>query len=268
MWRLLKLETHNAYMNMAIDEAILNARIQNLVPNTLRLYRWKPSAVSIGRFQDVGKEVQIDNCCRLEVDIIRRMTGGGTVYHDTEDEITYSIIASKQDLESEDILGIYAKIYSGLREALRILCVKSDFNEGTAKTCPNLTINGRKISGSAQSHKKGIVIQHGTLLLNIDFERMFSLLRVPQTKTCYEAADLAKNRLTSITSELGECPSIETICNALTQGFQSAFHTVLEGSELSQYETDQADQLYREKYSTNDWNLHGRLIESERVVSR
>ncbi|RLI15239.1 lipoate--protein ligase family protein, partial [Candidatus Bathyarchaeota archaeon] len=62
VWRLLKLETHDAFMNMAIDEAVLTARIKNLVPNTLRFYRWKPSAVSIGRFQNIQNEVLLDNC--------------------------------------------------------------------------------------------------------------------------------------------------------------------------------------------------------------
>ena len=52
-WRLIPLETHNAFMNMAIDEAILLARIKNLVPNTIRFYQWKPSAVSIGKNQNL-----------------------------------------------------------------------------------------------------------------------------------------------------------------------------------------------------------------------
>lgn len=257
MWRMLKLETYNASMNMAIDEAILNARIRNIVPNTLRLYRWKPSAVSIGRFQDAEKEVRLDNCRKLGVDVIRRITGGGTVYHDAENEITYSVTVCKQDLHSQDILDVYARIYSGLRETLRIIGIKADFNQGTGKTCPNLTVNGKKISGSAQSHKKGIVLQHGTLLLKIDFVRMFNLLRVPWTKTCYEAADLARNKLTSIASELSECPSIEQIGVALARGFQNAFHSVLAESELSQYERDLTSRLYTEKYSTRDWNFNG-----------
>jgi lipoate-protein ligase A len=58
-WRLLKLETRNAFMNMAIDEAVLTARIAGIVPNTLRFYRWKPSAVSVGRFQKVSEEVHV-----------------------------------------------------------------------------------------------------------------------------------------------------------------------------------------------------------------
>jgi len=244
-------------MNMAIDEAILQAKIKNLVPNTLRLYRWEPSAVSVGRFQKIENEVQLDNCRKLGVDVVRRITGGGTVYHDAEDEITYSAVVSKKDLETEDVSAIYARIYAGLAEALRTLGIKADFNEGNTKTCPNLMVNGKKISGSAQSHKMGVVLQHGTLLMDADLEKMFTLLRVPWAKTCMEVVDVAKNKITSINAERGEKLSTKTVSNALVQGFQTAFNIELANTKLSQHELVLADKLYREKYATDMWNLHG-----------
>jgi lipoate-protein ligase A len=244
-------------MNMAIDEAILQAKIKNSIPNTLRLYRWKPSAVSIGRFQKIENEVQLDNCRKLGVDVVRRITGGGTVYHDAEDEITYSVVVSKKDLETEDVSAIYARIYAGLAEALRTLGIKADFNQGSTKTCPNLMVNGKKISGSAQSHKMGVVLQHGTLLMDADLRRMFTLLRVPWAKTCMEVVDVAKNKITSISAELGEKLSTKTVSTALVQGFQIAFNIELANTILSQGELALADKLYREKYATDMWNLHG-----------
>ena len=69
-WRLLKLQTADAYTNMAIDEAIMKARIENKVPNTLRFYQWKPSAVSIGRFQTITDQIHINNCKKHNVDIV------------------------------------------------------------------------------------------------------------------------------------------------------------------------------------------------------
>jgi len=137
-WRLLKVRTYNAFRNMAIDEAILRARIQNLVPNTLRLYRWKPSAVSIGKFQNIQNEVQLENCRKHGVDVVRRITGGGTVYHDAEGEITYSVVADKKDLEVENITEVYLKVYSGIAEALEILGLKSDFSPGRRKNLSKL----------------------------------------------------------------------------------------------------------------------------------
>ena len=113
-------------MNMAIDEAILMARLAGLVPNTLRFYKWKPSAVSIGRFQEVNSEVNVGNCRNHGVDIVRRITGGGAVYHDQQGEITYSVIVDPRDLRSVDIVSTYNIICNGVVEAIRILGIKSD----------------------------------------------------------------------------------------------------------------------------------------------
>ena len=255
VWRLLKLETYNAFRNMAIDEAILNAKIENFVPNTIRFYQWKPSAVSIGKFQDTEKQVHLDNCRKHNVDVVRRITGGGTVYHDTEDEITYSVIANKEDLKAKDITAVYAKIYAGLAEAIKILGITADFNEGNAKTCPNLTVNGKKISGSAQSHKRGVVLQHGTLLLDVDLEKMFTFLRVPWANTLMEIINVAKHKITSLKKELGKDVSVREAYQALIDGFQKALNIQLASGELTSYEHELAEKLHREKYTTDEWNL-------------
>ncbi len=256
-WRLLRLETHNAFMNMAIDEAILTTMIADVTPNTMRFYRWNNSAVSIGKFQKIHNEIQLGNCRKLKVDVIRRVTGGGTVYHDAEDEVTYCVVANKKDLNADDITAVYSKIYSGLVEALRILGVTADFNEGNQKTCPNLTVKGKKISGSAQAHKGGVVLQHGTLLLNVDLERMFTLLRVPWAETCMQVAKIAKDKITSLKEELGKKPSAEDVESALIRGFRTAFKVNLEEGKLTKREQCLAEKLCKEKYMSEEWNFHG-----------
>ena len=177
-WRLIPLETHDAFVNMAIDEAILTARIANRVPNTLRLYRWRPSAVSIGKNQNPQETVYMENLGKLGVDLVRRISGGGTVFHSHEGEVTYSVTARTRDISSAgDITTVYTQIYQAITDALRLLGIPADFSPGDAKNCPNLTVNGKKISGSAQTIKRGTVLQHGTLLLNVDLPRMYQLLR-------------------------------------------------------------------------------------------
>jgi len=257
-WRLLKLETHNAYINMAIDEAILRTKIENLVPDTIRFYRWKPSAVSIGKFQNIKKEVHIENCRKHGVDIVRRITGGGTVYHDAQGEITYSVVTNKKDLKAENITAVYTRIYNGITEALKILGIDADFSEGNTKTCPNLTVKGKKISGSAQTHKIGVVLQHGTLLVDVDLEKMFTFLRVPWTRTCMEVVNVAKNKITSIKKEFGKNISIEEVNQALVEGFQKALSIKFEDGELTAYESALVEKLHKEKYSTDEWNLQGK----------
>ena len=245
-------------MNMAIDEAIMKARIENCVQNTLRFYCWKPSAVSIGRFQSVEKEVHLDNCRKHGIDVVRRITGGGTVYHDAEDEITYSVVANKEDLEAPDITAVYAKIYAGLAEAVKILGLRADFNKGNVKTCPNLMASGKKISGSAQSHKRGVVLQHGTLLVDVKSEKMFTFLRVPWARTCMEVVGVAKRKITSVKKELGRNVSVEEVEEALVRGFQKALSIKLVEGELTLYEKKLSEKLCKEKYATDDWNLHNR----------
>ena len=259
-WRLLKLETADAFTNMAVDEAIMKARIENMVPNTLRFYQWKPSSVTIGRFQTLDNEIHIDNCKKHDVDIVRRITGGGAVYHDQNGEITYSIITKISDLGCADLdmLCAYQKICSGLNEAVKILGTKAEYRPPDPKRCPNLAISGKKISGNAQSSKKGVLLQHGTFLLDIDHERMFTFLKLPWAKTLDDILAVSKRKLTSARQELGSNFSTQDAYNALINGFKKALNIKLVESELTEYEQKLAEKTRKERFVTEDWNLLGK----------
>jgi lipoyltransferase/lipoate-protein ligase len=254
-WRLLPLETNNAFMNMAIDEAILTGRIAGKVPNTLRFYRWQPSAVSIGKNQNPENEIYLDACRKLGVDVVRRISGGGTVYHDFEGEVTYSVTAKTADLGTADITTVYTKIYEAVTDALRLLGIPADFSIGDAKNCPNLTVNGKKISGSSQTISRGVVLQHGTVLVKVDLPKMFMLLKL-KSATCAQAADIAKRKITSIQKELGHEVMPETVANASAQGFRAILKIQLEPAELTANEVKLAQKLYEEKYATAEWNFN------------
>jgi len=245
---------------MAVDDAILKARIENRVPNTLRLYQWKPSAVSIGRFQTLDNEIFVDNCKKDGVDIIRRITGGGTVYHDTNGEITYSVIAKTADLGCQelDLLGAYQKICSGLNQAVTILGTHAEYRPPAPKRCPNLTVSGKKISGNAQTTKKGILLQHGTFLLDINHEKMFSYLKIPWAKTLTDIVEVSKRKLTSVRQELGSDFSVQQAHSALILGFKQALGIELVNGELTEYEKTLAEKNKKERYVTEDWNFLGR----------
>ena len=258
-WRLLRLETNHAFTNMAVDEAVVTARIAGLVPNTLRFYRWKPSAVSVGRFQDVFKEVNIENCRRHGVDIVRRITGGGSVYHDRDGEITYSVVVNERDLGFVDVVSAYNVICNGIIEAAKLLGIRADFHPEDPKQCPNITISGRKISGSAQHHRRGVLLQHGTFLVDVDLEKMFRFLKVPWAKTLMDVLTIAQKRLTSVQHELSSSISMEEAYQALVRGFRKALKIQLEEGELTSYERNLAERLRREKFGKDDWNLRGKV---------
>jgi len=260
VWRLLKLETRDAFIHMAIDEAILTARIAGKVPNTLRFYRWKPSAVSIGRFQNLLNEVHVENCRKHGIDIVRRITGGGAVYHDEDGEITYSVVVDGKDLgcPDMDLTHAYKAICGGLIEAVKILGTNAEFNPLDLKQCPNIAIKGRKISGSAQSYRRGILLQHGTFLVDIDHEKMFAFLKVPWAKTLLDVLEVSKKKLTSAKQEFESQMSMEGVYQALVRGFEKALKIQLVEEKLTSYERKLAEKLRRNKFATDNWNFKGK----------
>ena len=251
-WRLIQLEPHNAFMNMAIDEAILTARIENLIPNTIRFYQWTPSAISIGKNQNVKEQVYPTGLAQFGVDVVRRTSGGGAVYHDADGEITYSVTAKTVDLGS-DVTAVYSKIYSAITDSLRLLGIPADFVDSNRKNCPNLTVSGKKISGSAQTVKRKTIQQHGTILLTVNLERMFRLLRL-KGLDCGLAVEIGKRKITSVKNELKHDISNNTVVNALTQGFKAILKINIETGGLTPYEKALAKKLYDTKFSTEKWN--------------
>ena len=247
---------------MAIDEAILRARIEEKIPNTLRFFRWLPSAVSIGRFQKIRNEVNLENCKTHNVEVVRRISGGGAVYHNSEDEITYSVIVRQKDLGTCDIAEAYKYICNGLIEATHILGVNAEYNNGKIKQCPNITVKQRKISGSAQAHKKGVILQHGTLLMQVDLEKMFTFLKNPWKGTRVDLINIAKRRITSVADESDRCISTEQACKALTIGFEKALGIQLVEGNLMNCESNLAQKLEKEKFATREWNLEGKTRSS------
>ncbi len=250
-FRFIDLEVHTAFENMAIDEAIMLSMKKGEVPPTLRLYRWNPSAVSIGTFQGMTEEVDLEYCKRNNIDSIRRITGGGAVYHDYEGEITYSIILPKgHSLVPDDIIKSYEILCSGIVEALRILGVESNF-----KPINDIVTGGRKISGNAQTRRHSCVLQHGTTLLDLDVEVMFSILKVPKEKISDKMIADIKERVTSVRDVLKREVIIEELSSALRNGFAEALDIELVPRNLTPEENAAALQIMKDKYSTDDWNM-------------
>ncbi len=129
-WRLIDIRIDNCFNNMALDEAIMTAYAngEGVAAGTIRFYRWKPSAVSIGYFQSMKRELNLDECKRQGVDFIRRVTGGGAVYHDLHGELTYSLITPQNNsLIPRDILKSYELICGALVQGLQKLGISAVF---------------------------------------------------------------------------------------------------------------------------------------------
>ncbi|MHA1654172.1 MAG: lipoate--protein ligase family protein [Candidatus Thorarchaeota archaeon] len=249
--RFIDLESHEAAMNMAIDEAIMRTMEKGAAVPTLRIYRWKPSAVSIGTFQSMKEEVDIAYCQLYGIDFVRRITGGGAVYHDYEGEITYSIILPRDHrLAPKDIMQSYKVLCQGIVSALDYLGIKAEF-----RPVNDIVANGKKISGSAQTRRFSCLLQHGTTLLDLDVREMFSVLKVSKEKISDKMISDVKERVTSIRDILGDDVGIQNLRTALIEGFSKALRVELVPGALSQAEWELARKLAAEKYSNDEWNF-------------
>lgn len=193
-WRIIKTQTHDAALNMALDEVCLNGIAQKTSPPTIRFYRWLPSAISIGYFQSLQREVDENKCLQLTVDVVRRLTGGGAVYHDYEGELTYSVL-SPLEFFPKNIIESYQEICGRIISALKNLGLNAEFVPINDIIC-----SGKKISGNAQTRKKGVLLQHGTILYKVNLAKMFSLLKIPDEKIRDKMISVASERVTSISA--------------------------------------------------------------------
>jgi lipoate-protein ligase A len=236
---------------MAIDESIIESIHKAAAEPTLRFYRWKPSAVSIGTFQGMEDEVDIEYCRKRGIDPVRRITGGGAVYHDYNGEITYSIIIPQSHkLVPQDILESYSIICDSIIRGLAELDIQAEF-----VPINDIAVNGKKISGNAQTRRKGCLLQHGTILLDLEVREMFRVLRVPQEKISDKMIDDVTQRVTSLKDILGRKVQFEEISRALQKGFTDALDIELAPGSLSSDEVEAAKKLAKKKYSTDDWNF-------------
>lgn len=251
-WRLIDLETYDGFMNMAIDEAILEARIEDKVPNTFRLYRWKPSCASIGRNQSMRQEVDIEACKKLGVDYVRRITGGGAVFHDYMGEITYSIVAKKENFLPADIDETFRILCKGIIVAL------GDFGLNAQHGvfhCPSIFVGDRKISGNAQTIKKDVVLQHGTVLLHYDPELMYNILQVKVPGYKSKVVSSVYQKVTTLEQEVKRAYDFEVVKNALIEGYRKGLNTSFDLETLTEHESRMAQQLVIEKYKTDEWSF-------------
>ncbi|MCX8206048.1 MAG: lipoate--protein ligase family protein [Candidatus Micrarchaeota archaeon] len=243
-WRVLPHSVQNAYLNMALDEAILNSVADGASPPTIRFYGWSPSAVSIGYFQSISDEVDTKYCNAHSIDIVRRQTGGGAVFHQEGGEITYSIIAP-QEMFPAGIIDSYREICGGIVRGLGKLGITAEF-----RPINDITVHGRKISGNAQTRKKGVLLQHGTVLYTLNLPKMFTALKVSVEKLKDKSIKSPEDRVTCITRENPKITA-ESAYKALLEGFTDGKDWEL--GAPTPLEEAEANRLSKNKYLSNEW---------------
>ena len=190
-WRYLPYAVYSGAENMAVDEALLLTMANTPDPRpVLRFYGWSPATLSLGYAQSYHKEVDEEACLAEGIEIVRRPTGGRAVLH--QYELTYSVIAPEHDPHvSGTVIESYLRISQALLKGLRALGVPAEMvacggvNEASSSACfdaPSwyeLVVGGRKLVGSAQVRKEGVLLQHGSILIHFDVDLLFRLLKFP-----------------------------------------------------------------------------------------
>ena len=251
-WRFIPLKVNNGFFNMALDEAVLQNAIEKGSSNTLRFYKWKPSTASIGSNQSLSSEINRAFARENKIDIVRRVTGGGAVFHDENREITYSIICSKKSLENlgaKKVIEQFECITQAIIKGLSIFGLEME--KGLIH-CPSISLNGKKFSGNAQFRKKGYILQHGTILLELEPDLMYSILKAPE--------NITKSRM--VRSVRAKCIGIKNyiknyneknLVNSLKRGFEISLGIEFKEGPFSATEIKLAERLVKEKYNNMDW---------------
>ena len=262
-WRLLVTEPTDGATNMAIDEALWLERRAGGVPPTVRFYGWAPPTVSLGYGQTLDDQVDVAACHRLGVGLVRRLTGGSAIYHDgPEKELTYSVVASAEDIGggARDLLYSYQWIGRALAAGLRALGAPVEMmgaargDQPTPAFCfartgsCEIEVGGKKLVGSAQRRYGRSFVQHGSILLGVDAARLAAIF--PRT-----ADPLAT--LTTLEDALGHRAKFDDVATALAAAFESEHGIRLRPDGLRANETAGVERLVAGKYGTDAW-LAGR----------
>ncbi|MFH0867703.1 MAG: biotin/lipoate A/B protein ligase family protein, partial [Candidatus Woesearchaeota archaeon] len=226
----------------------------------LRVYGWNPAAISVGYNQDVSKEINLDNCKNNNIDVVRRISGGKAVFHDKE--LTYSFILPESlGLLSKDINESYKEIADALLIAFEKLGISAEVKKVPERIatsiCFNssnwyeLLVNRKKISGSAQRRMAGKILQHGSMLIDFDYEKNSLLFN---SSNLIDVLSNLRKRITSLKNELNKVISYEEFAEAIKSGFKENFGFEILDDSLSEEEKILAQKLREEKYKTDEWN--------------
>jgi len=260
-WRFIDTGSLDGPGNMALDEALLSCFDPARSLPVFRLYGWSPPAFSLGKFQRAGEVLDLERCAREGVSVVRRVTGGGCIFH--ADELTYSIICSPRHIAGvEGVKESYRRLCGFLLLAYRGMGLDPAFAVDSSPAAERLgertplcfagreeydiTIRGRKLGGNAQRRTRGIIFQHGSIPLRNRLSRMTPFLLGPSPDPEQWAASLA---------DLDPGADEERLKGCLVSSFEENLGITLRNCVPSKGELEAALVLRETKYLADAWNL-------------
>lgn len=248
---------------MAIDEALLRSFDPKSSLPSIRLYGWNPPALSLGRFQKAAEVLDMERCRAGRVAIVRRITGGGVIYH--ADELTYSLVCAPEQIPPAASIKDSFRVLTGFLLAFyRTLGLDAAYAadvvpEGTrlgertpfcfaGKESFDILADGRKIGGNAQRRLKGVIFQHGSIPLLNRAAAGLSYMRNRAPELAEDVASLA---------DCGVVADRDTLLNQLAVAFAGYFDCRLSQSEPTEVEQADMQRLLAGRYLDARWNLEG-----------
>ena len=244
-WRLVHAGPQSPALHMALDEVLTDEVAAGRRPPTLRVWEWASPAVVIGRFQSLRNEVDADGAARHGIEVVRRITGGGAMFIEPGNTITYSLSAPDSLVAGMSFEQSYAFMDAWVLEALRTLGIEAWY-----QPLNDITSKGGKIAGAAQMRRGRAVLHHVTMAYDIDADKMLQVLRIGREKLSDKATQSANKRVDPLRSQTG-LPRAEVIARMI-ETFRDT-HGLLDDA-VRPDELARAEVLAREKFASPAWN--------------
>ena len=244
-WRLVHAGPQSPALHMALDEVLTDEVAAGRRPPTLRVWEWASPAVVIGRFQSLRNEVDAEGAARHGIEVVRRVTGGGAMFIEPGNTITYSLSAPDSLVAGMSFEQSYAFMDAWVLEALRTLGIEAWY-----QPLNDITSSAGKIAGAAQMRRGKAVLHHVTMAYDIDAAKMLEVLRIGREKLSDKAIQSANKRVDPLRSQTG-LPRAEVIARMI-QTFRDV-HGLVDDA-VRPDELARAEALAREKFASPAWN--------------
>ena len=245
-WRLLDSGLVLPVESAALDEAILESHILGAVPDTLHFYIRSAPTVSVGYFQKISDSLDLEQCRKRGVQIVRRKSGGSSVYTD-KDQLIFALVVREKELP-EDRSDSFKAVCEPVARAISSFGVEAKY-----RPMNDIEVAGRKVSGNAQLRRKGSVLQHGTVIVAADLEAMDAVLVLPESAK--GDASKPSDRVTSLASLLGSKPEMDELKSRIAKEISKSFSASLKPGQMTMQERGLVHELVRDRYSREEWNF-------------
>lgn len=271
-WAFIDSGNCSPSYNMAMDEMLMRWHSTGRIPPVIRFYGWNPATLSIGYFQQSSKEINMLKVKEAGIGFVRRATGGRAVLH--EHELTYSVIVSEEHEKiPANVTEAYRVISEGLLKGFQQLGFDAYFSVPAteeerqklrdpksaicfdAPSWYELVVEGRKIAGSAQTRQQGVVLQHGSILLDLDHDKLFALFQYKDEEAKAKMIAGFGNKAVAIHDLSDRRFSVEEVKAAFKTGFEEGLQIQLQNYQLTDEMHDEIQQLCKEKYDNDEWNF-------------